>query len=267
MKILKFWNSLGANLRRVTIPAHILTLVGIASVFTGATNWLWLMLIYPAWFLFGHIGYGIFVHRYFCHRSFETYTWIARLGAFFGLLSGAGSAMNVKVLHVGYHHPYSDTELDPHTPTKGLWWSYILWQNHKFALAKDKIWAVKDMMKDPYLKFFHNHNYKIYWSTWALLALIDWRLAVFIVSAATVLEFHLLSMANTFGHYKHKWSYQNYTGKDNSQNIPWLNWITLGHGLHNNHHGDPRNYNHAHKKGEFDTAKWLIPLIEKRKTT
>ena len=106
MALLNFWNSLGVNIRRVTLPAHILTLVGIASVFTGDTNWFWLMIIYPAWFLFGHIGYGIFVHRYFCHRSFQTYTWIARLGAFFGLLSGAGSAMNVKVLHVGLHHPH-----------------------------------------------------------------------------------------------------------------------------------------------------------------
>jgi stearoyl-CoA desaturase (delta-9 desaturase) len=76
----------------------------------------------------------------------------------------------------------------------------------------------------------------------------------------------LLSIANTFGHYKHKWSYQNYQGRDNSQNITWLNWITLGHGLHNNHHAQPGNYNHAHKKGEFDTAKWFIPLIEKSKT-
>ena len=69
MKILNFWNGIGVNIRRVTLPAHILTLVGIASVFAGATDWLWLMLIYPAWFLFGHIGYGIFVHRYFCMIS------------------------------------------------------------------------------------------------------------------------------------------------------------------------------------------------------
>jgi len=260
-----FWNKLGENVKRVYIPAHVLVLFGLFSVFSGGTNWLWLLLIYPSWFLFGHIGYGIFVHRYYCHKSFETYTWIARLGAFFSLLSGAGSVAKVKVLHMGYHHPYSDTELDPHTPTKGLWWSYFQWQNHKFEIDKKKLWAVKDVLKDPYLRFLHNHNYKIYWGCWLLLALIDWRLAVFVISAGTVLEFHLLSTANTFGHYKHKWSYQNYPDRDNSQNIPWLNWVTLGHGLHNNHHGRPGAYNTAHKKGEFDLTAWIVPLIEKKK--
>jgi stearoyl-CoA desaturase (delta-9 desaturase) len=83
---------------------------------------------------------------------------------------------------------------------------------------------------------------------------------VFIVSAATVLEFHLLSMANTFGHHKHKWSYQNYTGKDHSQNIPWLNWITLGHGLHNNHHGDGASAKFSKKWWEFDIG-WMYIII------
>lgn len=262
MALLKFWTNLGENLRRVYIPAHLLLITGIVSVFTGATNWQWLLAIYPAWFLCGHIGFGIFVHKYYCHRSFETYDWIARLGAFLSLLSGSGSPMKVKVLHVGYHHRYSDTDLDPHTPKKGLLWSYVLWLNDK--LDVNKIWVVKDMMRDPFIKFYHNHNYKIYWGCWLLLALIDWRLAVFTVSAATVLEFHLLSMANTFCHHKHKGSYQNYEGKDDSQNVTWLNWLTLGLAMHNNHHAQPGNYNHAHKKGEFDFSAWFVPLIEKK---
>lgn len=261
--ILKIWNNLGHNFRRVYIPQHILFVIGIITMFTGDTSAWWLLAIYPAWFLTGHIGFAIFIHKYWCHKTFETYPWIARLGAYFGMLCGTGSAVMLKVLHIGFHHPNSDTEKDPHTPKKGFWWSYFLWLNHKWDFKK--VWLAKDIMKDPYMKFFHRNYYKIYWGTWFLLALVDWRLAVFTISAATVIEFHLSGIVNTYGHTPHKWSYQNYTDGDDSQNIPWLNWLTLGLGLHNNHHGQPWNYNYAHKPGEIDFAEWFVPLIEKKK--
>lgn len=257
------WNNISKTIKRIIIPAHILSILGIASVFTGHTSWLWLLAIYPAWFLFGHIGVGLFIHRYYTHKSFKTYDWIARLGAYFGILSGPGSPVVYKVVHMGYHHAFSDTEKDPHTPNKGFWWAYWKWLNHKWQFKN--IWLTKDVMKDPYIKFYHNHYYKIYWGSFLVLCLIDWRLAVFTISTATMMEFHINGMLNSFGHMKHKFSYQNYPG-DNSQNVPWLNWLTLGLGLHNNHHGKPGQYCYAHKPGEFDISKWIVPLITKKET-
>ena len=46
--------------------------------------------------------------------------------------------------------------------------------------------------------------------------------------------------------------------------MPLLNLITLGLGLHNNHHSKPWEYNYAHRPGEFDFASWFVPLIEKK---
>jgi stearoyl-CoA desaturase (delta-9 desaturase) len=261
--LLQIWNNLGGNFKKVYVPQHIIFILGIASIFTGAASAWWLLLVYPAWFLFGHIGFGIFIHKYYCHESFETYPWIAKLGAYFGMLSGTGSPLMLRVLHQGYHHKYSDTDKDPHSPEQGFWWSYFLWLNHKWNFKK--MWLVKDMIKDPVLKFFHKQYYKIYWGTFLLLCLIDWRLAVFSISAATVIEFHLSGLINTWGHIPHKGSYQNYPDcGDTSQNVPWFNWFTLGLGLHNNHHARPWEYNYAHKPGEIDFAKWFIPLIEKK---
>lgn len=256
--LLNKWNNLGENFRKIYVPAHILLLVGIITLFNSTSMW-WLLVIYPAWFLTGHIGFGIFIHKYYCHRAFETKPWIARLGAYFGMLAGTGSPVMLKALHVGQHHPNSDTTKDPHTPLKGFWWSYYKWLNHKWDFRN--LWIVKDIMKDPYIRFYHKHYYKIYWGTCIVLALVNWRLPVFTVMAATVIEFHLSGIVNTFGHTPHKGSYQNYTDGDNSQNIPWLNWLTLGLGLHNNHHGQPGNYNYARKSGEFDFAAWFVPLI------
>lgn len=262
MSVLKIWNNLGHNFRRVYIPQHILFLAGIISIITGHTSAWWLLLVYPAWFLFGHIGFGIFIHKYWCHKSFKTQPWIARLGGYLGSLAGTGSPIMLAGLHIGYHHRYSDTDQDPHTPRKGFWWSYFLWLNHKWDFKNSSVRkVVRDLMRDPYLKFLHKNYYKIYWATFLVLCLIDWRLAVFSMSAATVIEFHLSGIVNTYGHTPHRWSYQNYQ-VDDSQNIPWLNWLTLGLGLHNNHHGRPGEYNYAHKKGEIDFAAWFVPLIE-----
>lgn len=260
--LVQFYNNLGHNFRKVYIPAHILVIFGIYTLIIGQTSLNYLWFVYPAWFLFGHIGFGIFIHKYWCHKSFKTYPWIARLGAYFGMLSGTGSPVMLKVLHIGYHHPNSDTDLDPHTPKKGFWWSYFLWLNHKWSFSK--IWLAKDIMKDPYIRFFHRYYYKIYWLSFLFIAAFDWRLAIFTIATATVIEFHLSGIVNTFGHTPHKGSYQNYTDVDNSQNIPWLNVLTLGLGLHNNHHGRPWDYNYAHKPGEIDFAKWFVPLIEKK---
>lgn len=265
---LRFWNNLGHNFKRIYIPAHILFVIGIITFFTGDSSLWWLLAIYPSWFITGHIGFGIFLHKYYCHKSFKTYDWIARTGAFFGMLCGTGSPVMLKAVHIGQHHPNTDTEKDPHTPKKGFWWSYFLWLNYKWDFKK--LWIIKDIMKDPYIRFYHKHYYKIYWGSWALLALIDWRLAVFTITAATILEFHLAGLINTVGHTKTKSSYKNYSKEecdDLSQNITWLNWLTLGLGLHNNHHAEPWNYNYARKdrnSKEFDFAQWFVPLIEKR---
>lgn len=252
------WRNLGENFKRVYIPQHIILLVGLVTLFFSKASLNWLWLIYPTWFLFGHIGFGIFIHKYYCHKSFKTNKWIARLGAYFGMLAGTGSPVMLRVLHIGYHHQYSDTEKDPHTPRKGFWWSYFLWLNHKWDFKK--FWLAKDILRDPWMKFYHRNYYAIYWLSFILLAIIDWKLAVFSISSATVIEFHLSGIVNTWGHTPHRGSYQNYA-VDDSQNIPWLNWVTLGLGLHNNHHGRPGEYNYAHKPGEFDFAKWFIPLI------
>lgn len=267
--ILSKWKSLGENFRRVYLPQHIIFLAGIVSLITGNTSLWWLALVYPAWFLFGHIGFGIFIHKYWCHRSFETYPWIARLGAYFGMLAGTGSPVMLAGVHIGYHHKHSDTDLDPHSPTRGFWWSYFGWLNHKWNFNKGIIMRiVKDMIKDPWMKSFHRYYYWYYWGTFALLCIVDWRLAVFTISAATVIEFHLSGLINTFGHTPHCGSYQNYPDcGDTSQNVPWFNWFTLGLGLHNNHHGQPWKYDYAHKPGEVDFAKWFVPLIAKKGNT
>jgi len=264
MKLFKFWESIGENIKRVYIPAHILTIIGIITLFNGSTELSWLWLVYPAWFLFGHVGFGIFIHKYYCHRSFETYPWIARIGCFLGMMVGTGSPIMLRVMHIGYHHPNSDTDLDPHSPNRGFWWSYFLWLNHKWNFKK--MWLAKDLVQDPWMRVFHRHYYKIYWSVFLLLCLVDWRLAVFTISTATVIEFHLSGIVNSVGHTKHWGSYQNYPDVDRSQNMPLFNLLTLGLGLHNNHHGKPGEWDYAHKPGEIDFAKWFVPLIMKKET-
>jgi fatty-acid desaturase len=48
-------------------------------------------------------------------------------------------------------------------------------------------------------------------------------------------------------------------------NNKFIGLITLGEGLHNNHHGDSTLSNFAVKADEFDLAGWLIDKFFKSK--
>src|SRR5690242_12772327 len=66
------------------------------------------------------------VHRYFAHRTFKTsramqfaLAWIATSSAQLGVLWWAS--------HHRVHHRHSDGAGDPHSRTRGFWWSHAGW--------------------------------------------------------------------------------------------------------------------------------------------
>ncbi len=69
---------------------------------------------------------------------------------------------------------------------------------------------------------------------------------------------HLLWHAyNRFGSRPHSVS-------DASTNQPWLAWLTMGEGLHNNHHFSPRSPTFALQEGETDMGWLIIEALESR---
>jgi stearoyl-CoA desaturase (delta-9 desaturase) len=260
---------LSSHTLRIVVPQHLFLFFGIVTIFFGISSPLWLLMIPVGYLILAYIGGAIFVHRYWCHNSFETWVPLARFGAYLGNLCGMGSALAVYVIHMN-HHVYTDTEKDPHTPRfKGRLWCWLLWKNDsKLYFKKSKIFRKipKRLVEDRYIRFMHRHYYMIWWATFLILALISWKFAIFFMAGAGVYYFHIEGFINSHCHDNIKNGYRNGETKDLSinHNSKLMMYLSLGNTLHNNHHLNPNKYSYIVKPGEFDLAHYLVPLISKK---
>ncbi|WP_353352341.1 acyl-CoA desaturase [Oceaniserpentilla sp. 4NH20-0058] len=187
-----------------------------------------------------------FYHRYFSHKSFKMnrfwqfiFAFIANSSAQRGPLWWAS--------HHRKHHKHSDQNTDLHSPVKsGFWWSHIGWFICESAFKTDYS-VIRDWERFPELKFLN--RFDIIAPT--LLAVLTYLFGEFLASyyphfetngwqmliwgffVSTVILFHATFTINSLGHI---YGNRRFDTKDNSRNNPWLAFITLGEGWHNNHH-------------------------------
>lgn len=254
---------LSKNTLLIHVPQHAIFLLGILTILLGNVSAWWLLASYIGWIIIGYFGFSVWYHRYFAHRSFETYRVWEYVWGYLGLLVGRGDPINLASLHCAEHHPYADKDNDPHSPKDGILHSWVTWgEYHTF---KPSIKHIKHLVKDPFIRFLGNHYFKIIWGTFLLLFLIDWRIAVFGMMGAGVLHYHIEGgFVSTFCHLP-KFGKQDNPTNDNSRNIRGiLNYITLGTGLHNNHHARPWQYHYEIFTGDFDLARYIVPLFIKK---
>ncbi len=251
------------NTLYVHIPQHIAFFFAIAAVVMGHASPLWFLLTYATWIIIGYFGFSVFYHRYFAHRAFEMPRHWEVVWGYLGLLVGRGSPINLASLHCAEHHIHADTELDPHSPSQGMLWSWFLWsESHTFKVAGK---FSRHLIKDPYIRFLDRHYLRIFWLTFGLLAILDWRIACFGMMGAGVLHFHIEGAVSTFCHLS-KYGTQDFPTNDNSRNVRGVfNWLVLGTGLHNSHHANPTSYHYALQSGDFDLAKYVVPIFMKKR--
>ena len=257
----KLFSKLSKNTVYVHIPQHIIFTFAILTIAFGETKLSWLAYTYLAWIVLGYFGFSVFYHRYFAHRAFRLNRFWEIVWGYLGLLVGRGSPINLASMHCAEHHIFADGERDPHSPIKGKLWSWFLWaEQHKFKVSAQ---FTKHLIKDPYIRFLDRHYLKIFWSTFFVLLIIDWKFACFCMMGAGALHFHIEGAVSTFCHLP-GYGTQDFVTNDNSRNIRGLfNLVVLGTGLHNSHHAFPLSYHYAIKKGDFDLAKIAVPLFMK----
>lgn len=241
---------------------HLLLLVAIFVIDFNA----WYMLgIFILWTFIGGLGVAVGYHRYFAHKSFETYRFIEKIMAYLGLLSCDGSLPFWVALHRGLHHRFADTEHDPHTPLKGKWYAFIVWQKN-ITPATVNLMSARDVMKDKFIMFLHNHQYKVFWLTFLIICLVSWQFALGVFVPASLLSHHQDNLVNVLGHINGPTSYRNFDTKDNSVNEVITGLLIWGQGWHNNHHRNAGNSDFGGVNWwEFDTChRIIIPLIRRR---
>lgn len=249
-----------AHFYKIILPQWILSLVALVLICMDF-NWLYISYILLGLYIPGIVGNTIGFHRYLTHQSFKVNKFWHYGFIFLGSLTGQGSPIFWTALHL-HHHRNSDTDKDVHSPIKGFWQSFILWQiKGKFEGMKGLI-APKNLYKDPIIKFLHYNYYKIYWAVGLTLFLIDYKFFLYFFCLGAFFMMSILdNLSNFFLHYSNV-GYTNFDTKDQSRNIPFLAYITLGAGWHNNHHYDPKNYRFGIKKYELDIGAKFIELIK-----
>jgi len=250
------------QIKQLTLPMHLLCL---ASFFIIDYTWLNALGIFIGWVFIGGFGVAVGYHRYFSHKSFQTYSIIEKILAWLGALSLEGSIIFWVALHRVIHHRLADKEGDLHSPILGKWSAFFGWQN-KITPASVPMMGARDLLRDPFKVWMHENYNKVVWVTVIVVALMSWQFALGILIPSMIISFHTDNFINVFGHWP-KLGYRNYDTNDKSCNNLFFGYLCWGQGWHNNHHAEPATADFGRKWWEYDTAaRILIPLIKKDET-
>ncbi|KAI8072610.1 delta-9 desaturase [Gongronella butleri] len=202
-------------------------------------------------------------HRLWSHKSYSAHRFTQ---AFFAL-GGAGAFQgSIRWWARGHraHHRYIDTDKDPYSASRGLFFAHFGWMLLKRPLNRVGKADVSDLKNDWLVQFQH----KYYW----LVALV---MGVAVPTAVPglwgdymgglvyagvvrlVLAHHAMFCVNSLAHYMGETPYDDvHTPKDH-----WITAIaTCGEGYHNYHHEFPQDYRNGILWYHFDPSKWLIEL-------
>ena len=189
-------------------------------------SWMILAYILVFYFLTYVIGFNL-VHRAMSHNQLKLTKFGKYAVGFLSLFVMVGDPITLSKIH-RYHHRFVDTELDPHTPTKGLVYSFIGWL---FDTKKPAIplFTVKDLLKDNYLVFLLREQKKIIWGTIIILSLINLEIGLSICLCMWINWIKECFSVSMFDH----------SARAKSPiNLPSWSWIGLGD-YHYDHHRNP----------------------------
>ncbi|CAN1309926.1 Palmitoyl-monogalactosyldiacylglycerol delta-7 desaturase, chloroplastic [Linum perenne] len=103
------------------VGTHLLALFG-PFCFSWEAFWLAVSLYHVA----GLFGICFSYHRNLAHHSFKVPKWLEYFCAYCGAQALQGDPMTWVSNH-RFHHQYTDTERDPHSPIAGFWHSHMSW--------------------------------------------------------------------------------------------------------------------------------------------
>jgi stearoyl-CoA desaturase (Delta-9 desaturase) len=232
------------------ITVYLLSFFAIGLVIFGKASPWWLLagLLWSKYIQL--IGHSIGMHRYFSHRGFKTTPFKHKFIAWHSLLLGVGSPIQYAGQHRA-HHKFVDTDKDWTGPRQvgALKTALGLWEFNGHNLVKTKGFCpARDWLKDKTCKFIHDHYYHI-WGIASIVFLFLLALPSFIYH----LELNLF--VNWTGH---AIGYRNFNTDDTTRNLMWVQYWTLGEGLHNNHHAYGNMYDFGTHVGEPDFSARVI---------
>lgn len=239
----------------IFLPAHFFFVVSIVRLDLSLLTFGLILLF---WTLISGYGVGVGLHRLLSHKAFKTWYWAEFVVSYLGCLAIQGSPIFWVNMHRGYHHPFSDTEKDIHSPIKGKLWAYLLWPI-MIEYKTIKFDFVNDLVRKKTQRLFHFMYFFVVWITWALAFYFSPQI-FFTLIIAQIITLHQEFCVNLFCHSGK--GYRNFDLPDHSVNRYFFGLFFWGVGYHNNHHARPNSYDFSYGPKEFDPTTVLVWLIK-----
>lgn len=213
-----------------------------------------------------------FQHRYAAHRAFTMSAGWERFFFFFAWLTQGSSYLSPRAYGIMHrmHHAYTDTELDPHSPTYDKNIFAMMWRTKKIY---SDILSEKTVVEPRFTKNVPSWKaFDIFASSWpSRLFWILVYVALYLLFAPSAWFLLLVPVHAVMGPlhgviinwYAHKYGEVNFETDNTSKNLFKLDWLMFGEGYHNNHHVHPSRSNFAVEKGEFDLCYPIIKIMAK----
>lgn len=211
-----------------------------------------------------------FQHRYAAHGAFTMSKSWERFFFIFSYITQGSSYMSPRTYAIMHrlHHAYTDTELDPHSPSYSsnifsmMWRTRTFYRNILTNRMEVEPRFTKNLPEWEKLDRFAN----------SALSRIMWTaiyIALFVLLCTHPWQYLLLPVVITMGAFHgaiinwfaHKYGYINFKLKNTSMNLLFIDILMLGESYHNNHHKHPSTPNFGHRWFEIDPTYPIIKLL------
>lgn len=201
-------------------------------------------------------------HRLWAHKAYQARLPLRILLALFGAATVQNSIYTWVAGHRRHHRHVDDTELDPYSARRGLWFSHIGWMLRDYPSGVEDYRNVEDLKRDPVVMWQHNNYLAITLAmNFAPPLLMGFLTGDYLANlllmgvARLVFTHHTTFFINSLAHF---WGRRPYTEENTARDNDVLAFFTYGEGYHNYHHKFQRDYRNGVKWWQFDPTKWLI---------
>ena len=246
----------------VTVSTIILHVLALLALLPSNFSWTAVGVAVGLHAITQGLGISLGFHRLASHRSLRVPLWLEHVFILLGTLAFQGGVYG----WVGYHrlhHMHTDQELDPHSASKGFWWSHILWMVYPYAKFFDYDQYSRyapELARDPVYQWLNRYYLLLQIPLGLVLyGLGGWSFVMYGIFLRAVLLWHSTWFINSV---THLWGYRTFSTHDNSRNLWWAAILTYGEGWHNNHHAYPQVARAGWHWWEIDVTWWAIWLLQ-----
>ena len=233
--------------------AHLLPLT---LPFTGVTGRDWLAFGAACLVIIFAVGGGL--HRYFAHRAFKT---SRAFQLFLGVLAASffGDPVGFAGKH-RLHHRHADTDLDVHSPHRGLWHCWIGHLLDDGCTEEAVVAAAPDLARYPELMWLHRYFFVPGTLVAGAMFLVGGYnlLVTGYVLSWCLMAVHAPALVNYFCH---RGRNRRFETQDRSTNNLLVGLVLFGEGWHNNHHRYPGSARAGLEPYEVDLLYYMLKVL------